>query len=114
MKVLVIYSVILAWFVSFSPLSCRGEGGCSEKQRKALLEIRNFTLSNWDGNDCCEFDGVVCYDGIVEDINLQRKEKSMSRTWYPNVTSFTLFDGLYNLGMSDMQIGGDLRGNQQS
>jgi hypothetical protein len=109
-------NVIFVWFlaiIALSPLACV-KAGCSKEQTRALLEIKNATnasyLAGWDGRDCCEAKGISCRGiaGGVGAIFLEGEYASSRSTWYPNVTLFTLFDELEDLGLFNMQIGGTL------
>ncbi|KAF5735140.1 putative Receptor like protein 1 [Tripterygium wilfordii] len=107
-----VYRAILLCFICISCFFNRSEGSCSEVQRRALLEIRNstddFSLSNWEGEDCCQFEGVDCefFPGLGA-ISLSRKKDS--KTWYPNVTLFTVLQDLIEMGLSGVRIGGPLQ-----
>ncbi|XP_057981070.1 receptor-like protein EIX2 [Malania oleifera] len=66
--------VLLLWLLSVpaaAPFSCCGDGspsgGCRERERKALLNLRQLVLedpsnrlSSWTGDDCCAWKGVEC------------------------------------------------------
>ena len=112
MKTSLAFIVFLLWVVAitFSPLAC-GDG-CSKEQTRALLEIRNstngFAFPGWDGRDCCLAPGIWCdvENGRVVSIILEEAPSNI--TWYPNVTLFTLFDDLEELGLYNTQIGGGL------
>ena len=105
-------NVILLWFFVITFLPCSWGQECSIEQKRALLEIRNATngsvFADWDGRDCCNAPGITCYGIAVSSINLQ-SDKPPSSTWYPNVTLFTIFDELEELGLNSMNIGGELK-----
>lgn len=107
-------NVILLWFIVITFLPCSWGQGCSIEQKRALLEIRNSTngsvFADWDGRDCCNAPGITCesIDGGVSSIYLQ-SDNASSRTWYPNVTLFTIFDELQELTLNSMNIGGELK-----
>lgn len=58
--------------------------------------------------------GIVC-EGIGGGVSIIHLENYLSgymppsRTWYPNVTLFTLFEELEELTLNMMQIGGGLQ-----
>ncbi|XP_062147229.1 receptor-like protein 56 [Alnus glutinosa] len=110
-------NVIFVWalaIIALSPLACV-KAGCTKKQTRALLEIKNATnassLAGWDGRDCCKVGAIFCggVAGGVSEIDLYGEYDSSRSTWYPNVTLFILFDELEKLSMYDMQIGGGLQ-----
>ncbi|GLT73052.1 hypothetical protein SLA2020_449380 [Shorea laevis] len=117
MKTCFAKNVLLLWVlaIAFPPLAC-GREGCSKEQKRALLEIRNSTnglaFAGWDGRDCCEAGGVLCY-GITGGVSIMELDlgdaSSNASRWYPNVTLFTLFDELEELRLDNMQIGGGLQ-----
>ncbi|KAG6653333.1 hypothetical protein CIPAW_05G069200 [Carya illinoinensis] len=110
--------IIFLWFIAltFCP-SAWVEAGCSKKQNRALLEIRNSThglaFDDFDGSHCCHSRHSIRCDkdhGKVTSmvLNMDRM-KVPSITWYPNVTLFTLFNELEVLDLSSMNIGGELQ-----
>jgi hypothetical protein len=113
------YAIILVWVmaITFFPFAC-GKG-CSEEQNRALLEIRNSTngvaFAGWDGRDCCNQSLEIMCGGIGGGVSVIHLENYLngdmapSKTWYPNVTLFTLFDELEELTLNMMQIGGGLQ-----
>ncbi|KAF5448857.1 hypothetical protein F2P56_029354 [Juglans regia] len=109
--------IFLIWLMALTFFrSAWVEAGCSNEQNRALLEIRNSThglaFADFDGShcsSCCRAHGIRCNaDGKVTSIYL-RMQSAPSTTWYPNVTSFILFDELEVLGLINMNIGGKLQ-----
>jgi hypothetical protein len=88
--------------------------GCSEEQKKALMEIRNSTngvaFADWDvERDCCNQTYEIACGGIAGGVSIIYLDMALPRTWYPNVTLFTMFDELEELSLFGMQIGGGLQ-----
>ncbi|XP_059441810.1 receptor-like protein 56 [Corylus avellana] len=111
--------VILIWVMATTFFSFACGTGCSEEQKRALMEINNSTngvgfLGSWDGSHCCDQTPAIVCGGIaggvwrIELLNLNVDMESLSK-WYPNVTLFTLFDELEELSITNMQIGGGLQ-----
>jgi hypothetical protein len=108
-------NVILLWvmaIITAFPFAC-GKG-CSEEQKRALMEIRNSTngvaFADWDvRRDCCNQTYEIVCSGIAGGVSVIYLDMALPRTWYPNVTLFTMFDELEDLSLFGMQIGGGLQ-----
>ncbi|XP_058101613.1 receptor-like protein 56 [Magnolia sinica] len=89
--------------------------GCLDEEREALLQIKHdinypngSSLSNWKGDDCCQWSGLWCnrQTSRVNEITLYQKRVEDLGKWYPNATLFAQFKDLSFLDLSLNQIGG--------
>ncbi|KAK1284464.1 hypothetical protein QJS10_CPB21g00347 [Acorus calamus] len=106
LKVLVLVGFSWSYFL-------HGCQGCHYEEKLALLEIKtsiNYpngsSLSNWVGEDCCGWDGIVCDDRSSRVVSIVLDQKRESGDWYPNVTMFAQFEELIELNLNGNQIKG--------
>ncbi|KAK1284503.1 hypothetical protein QJS10_CPB21g00348 [Acorus calamus] len=106
--------ILKVLFVVGFSWSCflHGCQGCFHQERLALLEIKRSinhpngsALSNWVGEDCCGWDGIVCDDLSSRVVSIVLDQKRESGDWYPNVTMFAQFE-LIELSLNGNQIKG--------
>jgi hypothetical protein len=89
-------NVILLWVMEIIivfPFAC--DKGCSEEQKRALMKIRNSTngvaFAGWDvRKDCCNQTYEIMCGGIAGGVSVIYLDMAPLRTWYPNVTLFTM------------------------
>uniref|UniRef100_A0A1D1Z9E0 LRR receptor-like serine/threonine-protein kinase ERECTA n=1 Tax=Anthurium amnicola TaxID=1678845 RepID=A0A1D1Z9E0_9ARAE len=93
--------------------------GCTEQERRALLQLRDSFYypaspnlsewSSWVGNDCCRWEGVSCQSDPphrVVNIYLNSKRKEGLGGWAVNGSLFVPFEELQGLQLESNQISG--------
>ncbi|RDX90107.1 hypothetical protein CR513_28061, partial [Mucuna pruriens] len=100
-------SVILLIFVLLEVMFCEG---CWKEEREALLGLNlRFRLPlswQWDGTDCCQWEGVECNSstGRVAKLNLNQLWSShvydTQLDWHINYSDFIVFKDLKSLNLS--------------
>lgn len=115
--------MVLVSLLSCFVVECRGEE-CSEEEKSLLLQLKDsmshpngssYALRNWEGESCCEWNGVYCSDSTsrVFKLLLTGARERGHGIWYLNVTILAQFKELQYLFLTDNQIGGSntLQGN---
>ncbi|TKY65903.1 Polygalacturonase inhibitor [Spatholobus suberectus] len=98
-------SVILLNFVLLEVMCCEG---CWKEEREALLGLNSrfdFPLSwDWDGTDCCQWEGVECNSstGRVAKLNLYGLWSNgiFQLDWHLNYSDFIVFKDLKSLNLT--------------
>ncbi|XP_077247761.1 uncharacterized protein LOC143887567 [Tasmannia lanceolata] len=95
-----------------------GFQACLEQERKALLQLKHsisypynassFHFMDWVGEDCCQWNGVLCASSSsrVVNLDLTSARGDTLGTWYPNATLFAQFKELELLDLTWNDIGG--------
>ncbi|XP_020081931.1 LRR receptor-like serine/threonine-protein kinase GSO1 [Ananas comosus] len=104
---------------NFSCIRAFAASGCFETERNALLAVKvGFTnpgnrLSSWEGQDCCEWRGVVCSNttGHVLKLNLRNSYNDVNKRPSPALSgkispSLLLLNHLKHLDLSSNNFNG--------
>ena len=83
--------------------------GCWKEERDALLVLHSrfdFPLSNWDGPDCCQWEGVECNSTTGRVAQLDLLSLWWLRPFNINYSDFVVFKDLKNLYLPSTSISG--------
>ena len=101
--------VCLLFLVLLEAMCCEG---CWKEERDALLVLHSrfdFPLSNWDGPDCCQWEGVECNSttGRVAQLFWSLLwQNPKGHEVYLNYSDFVVFKDLKNLYLPSTSISG--------